>query len=129
MFPQVIQRVPVLREDEELAAAVLQFVELRPRQAFAQGDQLGIAPAVADAADPRRHVAERGDFGPELVQFDCRRRTVDQLVAGVLIQIALVLLRVGEPAGELRKPFRALGRRKSFQFLDEVRQLGPAAEQ
>ena len=128
MFLQVVQRIPVFRENEELAAAVLQFVEFRPRQAFAQCDQLGVAPAVADAADARCYLAERCNLSPELVQLHCRRCTVDQLVAGVLIQITLVRLRVGESTGELRKPLPSLGWSEALQFLDEICELRPAAE-
>ena len=47
---KVFQRVAVLGEDEQLAAAVGQFLELGAREAFFKGGQFGVFGLVAHAA-------------------------------------------------------------------------------
>ena len=129
MVAQVVQRVAVLGEDEQLAAPVLQLLELRPLQALAQRDELGVVAVFAHPADARRQVPERRDLGPELIQFECRGGFVDDRVTGRLVEIVLVLLRIGDPAGDLCKPLGPAGRGQAVELLDELFEPGPAAAQ
>ena len=110
MVPQVVQRVAVLGKDEQLAPSVLQLLELRPLQALAQRDELGVAAVFAHPADARRQVPERRHLGPDLIQFEGRGGFADERVTGGLIEIVLFLLRVGYPAGDLCKPLGPLRR-------------------
>ena len=92
---EMVQRVAVLGEDEQLAAAVLELVELGPLEAFLQGGQFGVARAWSRT---RRALGEqflqRGDFGAQLVELDGGGELVGELVALGLVQIVFVLLGV-----------------------------------
>ena len=103
VLPQMVQRIPVLGEDQELAPPVFQFIELRSLQAVAQCDQLGVAPAFANAPRTRNQIAQLGDLRPELIQFRRGRRLVDEAVAVCFIEIVLVLLGVVQAPLQLRQ--------------------------
>ena len=55
VLPEILQRVAVLGEDQQLAAAILKFIELRSLKALAQGLELGIVPV----SRTRRALAEQ----------------------------------------------------------------------
>ena len=93
-----------------LASSILQLVELRPFKTLAQRDELGVAPAFPHLANACRQIAERRNLGSKLVQLDRSRRFVHERVAGRLIQIVVILLRIGKPARKLGKPPGALRR-------------------
>ena len=117
----------VFGEEQELAAPVLQLLELRSLHALAQGDQLRIAPALPDPLHPGHQLAKLGKLGAELVQLGGGGRLVDEHVAGGFIEVVFVLLGVRQPALQLREPARPLGGRKTFEFAEQVVELFPAA--
>ena len=131
MFAEVVQRVAVLGEDEQLAPAVLEFLELGALQARLEGGELRVRRVVADTRGPGREVLEGGDFRSELVQPDGGRELVDKLVALGVVQVVLVLLGVGQaalqlgqsrgragPAGGLRVPSSRSCCRSSRRRID-----------
>ena len=104
----MIQRVAVLGENEQPAPAVVQFIELGFRQAFAKRGEFGIRGVVAHAAGLRQQFLQRGNFGPELVEFNGGRELVGQVVALGIVEIVLVLLGVSEAALNLCQPLGPL---------------------
>ena len=119
MVAQVIQRVAVFGENEQLAAAVGQFLELGPRQAFLKRGEFGIVGLVAHAAGAGKQFLQRGDFGAELVEFNRGGELVGQLVALGFVEVVLILLGVGHAALQLGEPAGALRGRQVFQFVQQ----------
>jgi hypothetical protein len=52
-----------------LAAAISQFVELRPLKAFPERGQLGISAKIPNPASAGQQLLQGGDLGPDLVEF------------------------------------------------------------
>ena len=94
VLAEVVQRVAVLREHQQLAAAVPQLLEIGPRQTVAQGYQLGVATALADTGNPVSQVAKCGDLGSKLIQFDGSRGVVRKAIPCRLVQIVFILFGV-----------------------------------
>ena len=94
----------MLGEDEELAAAVLEFGELGVLETgFRRA-----ASFESDACSRTRRACstsslQRGDLGPKLVEFLSGGVLVDQGVAVAVVEVVLVLLGVDQAALELRR--------------------------
>ena len=117
---QVRQRVTMFGEDQELAPAVAEFVELCLGQAVAQSGQLRVVGMVANAATLSGQIVQRGDLGPKLVEFKGVGELVGQVIAGLLIKVVFFLLHVGQPALELREVPAALGGGKLLKFVQQA---------
>ena len=94
MLAQVVKRVSMFGKDKELAATVLQLLELRSLHTLAQGNQLRIASALPNSPDPGHKIAKFGKLGAELVQLGSGGRLVDEHIAGDFVEVVFVLFGV-----------------------------------
>ena len=118
-FAEVVQRIAVLGEDEQLAPPIAQFLELGPFQAGFEGVQLGVGSVVADLPGLGEQFLQGGDFRPQLIEVGGGGELIRELVSLGVVEIVLVLLAVGQAALQLGKAAGSLGGRQVFEFLEE----------
>ena len=121
MFAEVVQRVAVLGEDEQLARGrrLSSLNSARARHALRAASLESLA-VIAHAAGLGEQFLQRGDFGPQLIQFTRGGELVGELVAFGVVEVVLVLLGVGQAALQLGQPAGALRGRQVFQLVQEV---------
>ena len=117
MLADVVHRVPVFCEDQELPAAVLEFVKLGLGQTPAQRRQFGVGCLLPYPPCLLQQVVEGSDLPPELLQLQCRRVFVDQGVSFGVIKVVFVALGVVEAALDRGQPLRPLRGRQTLQLL------------
>ncbi len=124
MLAEVVQRVAVLGEDEQLAAAVLKFVELGPVRHSFRADSFESLAMVANAAGLGQQLLQRGDFGAGVGRVPCAavNSSVSWSRVGV-VEVVFVLFGVGHAALQLGQAAWRAGRRRVLQFF----QQSPAA--
>ena len=117
---QVIQRIAVLGEDEQLAPPVAQFLEFGPLQASLECGELRIRRVVTHTPGMREEIVQGRDFGAKLVKARRRGELVHELVALGVVEVVLILLHVGDAALQLGQPARPLGGWQILQLGKKV---------
>lgn len=110
----------MLREEEKLPPAILEFLELGLLKALPESGQLGIVGLLTHPAGLLHQILEGGHFGAELVELDSGRVLIDQLMAGSFIEVILVLLGVRELPLDGRQASGPLRRGKILEFFQQV---------
>ncbi|HBB17978.1 MAG TPA: hypothetical protein DCZ97_13600 [Syntrophus sp. (in: bacteria)] len=98
MIAHIAQGVAVLREDQKLPPAVLQFQELCLAEARLQCGQLGITCVFPNTPGLLHQLLEGDNFRTQLFKFQRRCILINQLVADGVVKIVLVLLGIREPS-------------------------------
>ena len=76
VLAQVLQRVSVLGEDEQLSPAIGEFLELGACEAFVKRGEFGVGGLVAHATGTGMQFLKRGDFCAKLVEFKRGRELI-----------------------------------------------------
>ena len=111
----------MLREDEQLAAPVAEFLEFGPLQARLERVQLRVGSVVADLPGLAREVLGGRRF-PSGVDRGLGRKctSISELVSLRIVEVVFVLFHVVQAALQLGQPAGSLGRRQVFEILEQV---------